>query len=228
MREGAFTPAGGDLRADEVRTFALPHWAPAQLARDAERTQVRASPAQHKRTSDVLRWGREWGCAPRLGERVTRQAVQYFDDERRLHRTDGPAAIEHDELHWYVAGRRHRDDGPAIITASGEREWFIDGQRHRTDGPAWIHVDGGMSWWHRGEVHRDGGPALISGSLDDGPGVREAWYRHGALHRTDGPAVTLHTGARQWWLDGHRVSPWDLPHLAAAAPSGSLQDTLFG
>jgi len=212
---------------DERACLKAAHWSSERLQLDAARTQSRPSAARQKRSADVLRWGREWGLEPRLGERLTRTAVQFFDEQRRLHRVDGPAAIERDELHWYLEGRRHRDEGPALITAAGERQWFAHGQRHREDGPAWIHVDGGLSWWQQGRVHRDGAPALIDAAVDDGARVREAWYRHGELHRVDGPAVILGDGTRQWWLEGAQVSHLDLPQLARCAPRGSLAETLF-
>lgn len=39
-------------------------------------------------------------------------------------------------------GQRHREDGPAIITADGHKYWMLNGKWHRTDGPAWITPDG--------------------------------------------------------------------------------------
>lgn len=227
MREDTFHPV--DVRRDERARLVEAHWSPTCLRHDAARPQARRSPAAKQRAQDVLRWGRDWGLAPRLGERLIREAIQFFDDRRQLHRTDGPAAIERDELHWYLGGRRHRSDGPALITAAGERQWFDEGRRHRIGGPAWIHADGGMSWWQDGRVHRIGGPALIDAAIaGDDPRVREAWYQAGQLHRTDGPAVIYGDGAHEWWLEGVRVSRLDLPSAAAGAPRGSLADALFG
>ena len=37
---------------------------------------------------------------------------------------------------WYLNGKLHRVDGPAIIKHDGKKEWFLNGQRHRVDGPA--------------------------------------------------------------------------------------------
>lgn len=51
---------------------------------------------------------------------------------------------------WYVDGRLHRSDGPAVIRADGRQEWYVDGQRHRLDGPAVIYADGTQVWYVRG------------------------------------------------------------------------------
>jgi hypothetical protein len=48
---------------------------------------------------------------------------------------------------WYVNGKLHRDDGPAIEFASGDKEWYLNGKLHRTDGPA-IEVISGATYWY--------------------------------------------------------------------------------
>ena len=37
---------------------------------------------------------------------------------------------------WWVNGKRHRIDGPAVEYANGNKFWYINGKRHREDGPA--------------------------------------------------------------------------------------------
>jgi hypothetical protein len=37
---------------------------------------------------------------------------------------------------WYLDGKLHRADGPAMITILGTKLWYIDGELHREDGPA--------------------------------------------------------------------------------------------
>ena len=49
--------------------------------------------------------------------------------------------------YWYLNGKRHRTDGPAVVYAGGTTEWFLNGKRHRTDGPAAIYSDGGKYWY---------------------------------------------------------------------------------
>lgn len=51
---------------------------------------------------------------------------------------------------WWLNGKRHRDDGPAIELPDGRREWWLHGKRHREDGPAIEWPDGYRSWWLNG------------------------------------------------------------------------------
>ena len=44
----------------------------------------------------------------------------------------------------------HKEDGPAIIWASGDKSWYFHGKRHRTDGPA-IEWKEQTSWYLHGE-----------------------------------------------------------------------------
>ena len=57
--------------------------------------------------------------------------------------------------------QHHREDGPAIIWESGDKEWLINGIRHREDGPALEHANGFKAWYLNGECHREDGPAII-------------------------------------------------------------------
>jgi hypothetical protein len=52
---------------------------------------------------------------------------------------------------WYLNGKYHRVDGPAIEYPDGGKDWFLIGQRHREDGPA-REYDGRKEWWLNG-VH---------------------------------------------------------------------------
>lgn len=56
-----------------------------------------------------------------------------------------------DEQHWYLNGKRHREDGPAIIEASGLKHWYLNGECHREDGPAVEWPDGPKTWFLNGE-----------------------------------------------------------------------------
>ena len=53
---------------------------------------------------------------------------------------------------WYLNGKRHREDGPAIVFSDGSQFWYLNGALHRTDGPAIIWEDGGKEWWINGEL----------------------------------------------------------------------------
>jgi hypothetical protein len=48
---------------------------------------------------------------------------------------------------WYLNGKRHREDGPAIEHVNGTNFWFIDGKLHREDGPAIEYADGTKFWY---------------------------------------------------------------------------------
>jgi len=51
---------------------------------------------------------------------------------------------------WYLNGRLHREDGPAVEFASGTKAWYLDGKLHREDGPAVENVDGYKAWYLNG------------------------------------------------------------------------------
>ena len=72
-------------------------------------------------------------------------------------------------------GNLHREDGPAVEYANGNKEWCINGMYHREDGPAIDRV-----------AHRE-------------------WWIQGRRHREDGPAIERTTGRQEWYLKGRRV-----------------------
>ena len=84
------------------------------------------------------------------------------------------------EEHRDEEGRRHREDGPAVVWDDGTEVWYRHGQWHREDGPAVVYSDGS-----------------------------EYWYRHGQRHREDGPAIVWPDGTEVWYLLGTRVKPFN-------------------
>jgi len=78
---------------------------------------------------------------------------------------------------WYLNGKLHREDGPAVEYADGTKFWFLNCKLHRTDGPAAEYADG-----------------------------TKYWYLNGKLHRTDGPAVELADGTKEWWLNNEHLT----------------------
>jgi hypothetical protein len=59
---------------------------------------------------------------------------RWYNDNRRFHRDDGPAVeYQHEYTNgskeWYIDGRLHRLDGPAIEWNDGDQEWYINGKR---------------------------------------------------------------------------------------------------
>ena len=61
---------------------------------------------------------------------------------------------------WYLNGKLHREDGPAVEWADGTKEWFINGKLHREDGPAVEWANGTKEWYLDGKLHRRGEPAI--------------------------------------------------------------------
>ena len=45
----------------------------------------------------------------------------------------------------------HREDGPAIEFANGEKRWYLNGNLHREDGPAKIFTNNNKEWWLNGK-----------------------------------------------------------------------------
>lgn len=117
------------------------------------------------------------------------------------HREDGPAIFSYREPfeEWYLDGVRHRDDGPAA-RIDDCYEWYRDGNLHREDGPAVVDlVNGSEAWYINGWRHRVGAPALITKKF-------KKWYLNGLLHRTDGPAIVYSNGVLRFWENGKEVS----------------------
>jgi hypothetical protein len=79
------------------------------------------------------------------------------------------------------------------VVKGGTRMWFLNGKRHREDGPAVEHPDGYKEWRFNGKVHREDGPAIEYAS------GKEEWWRHGCYmseeeHRAGYPFVALCAG----------------------------------
>jgi hypothetical protein len=54
---------------------------------------------------------------------------------------------------WYLDGKLHREDGPAVEFTNGCRGWWINGKRHREDGPALEFADGTKKWFIEGREY---------------------------------------------------------------------------
>jgi len=57
--------------------------------------------------------------------------------------------IDYNYVIYVVKGTKtpHREDGPAIEWANGDKEWYINGKLHRDDGPTLILADGRIFWY---------------------------------------------------------------------------------
>jgi hypothetical protein len=52
---------------------------------------------------------------------------------------------------WWLNGKLHRTDGPAIEDVDGYKSWWINGELHRLDGPAREYSDGTIEWYLNGK-----------------------------------------------------------------------------
>jgi len=83
-----------------------------------------------------------------------------------------------------------------MLERNGYQEWYLNGKYHRADGPAVTYSDGYQAWWLNGERHREDGPAVIYSN------GYQAWYLNDKRHRTDGPAVINSDGTKRYYLNG--------------------------
>ena len=62
--------------------------------------------------------------------------VRWRDDEGRRHREDGPAVVWPDGTqYWFNHGRYHFAHGPSDLYASGSLRWYEDGRHLRRRDP---------------------------------------------------------------------------------------------
>jgi hypothetical protein len=48
---------------------------------------------------------------------------------------------------WYLNGKLHREDGPAVIKPDGTKAWLLNGEYYRIDGPTNEYANGTKDWW---------------------------------------------------------------------------------
>lgn len=100
--------------------------------------------------------------------------MRAFQERIREKKLSGRFAFPNGSIEFYQNGKRHREDGPAILATEGGELWYWEDKLHRTDGPAVKDADGDLAWYKHGKLHREDGPALISGD-----GNRKAWFVDG-------------------------------------------------
>ena len=77
------------------------------------------------------------------------------------------------DKYWYLNGKFHREDGPAIELASCDKYWYLNGKTHREEGPAIEYANGDKHWYLNDKLHREDGPAVESANGD------KRWYLNG-------------------------------------------------
>ena len=85
------------------------------------------------------------------------------------------------------------------VDTDGTKYWFLHGKRHREDGPAIEYSDETKDWYLNGNLHREDGPAF---EFENGT---KYWFLHGKRHREDGPAVEYSDGTKCWYLNDKQV-----------------------
>lgn len=90
------------------------------------------------------------------------------------------------------------------LERDGATRWYKDGKKHREDGPAVIYKDPReFCWFYEGQLHRDGGPASV---YFQGPTCwHYTWFKHGFIHREDGPAQII-GDYESWWCYGQELT----------------------
>ena len=56
-----------------------------------------------------------------------------------------------DRVEYTLNGKLHREDGPAIEYADGDKEWYLHGKLHRIGGPAIERANGHKEYWIDGK-----------------------------------------------------------------------------
>ena len=78
---------------------------------------------------------------------------------------------------YYLNGKLHREDGPALVIPYVKKAWYLNGKLHRIDGPAEEWDWGTKYWYLNGELHREDGPA-IEYSIEYADG-KKRWFLNG-------------------------------------------------
>jgi hypothetical protein len=69
-----------------------------------------------------------------------------------------------------------------IVETAGSRHWYLNGKKHREDGPAFENINGPKAWWVNGKLHRVDGPAIENSNgdkhwyLNDKKYSQEEWF----------------------------------------------------
>lgn len=154
-----------------------------------------------------------------------------------LHRYGNPAQIMYTPegipycKFWYVEGKLHRVDGPAVegpegpgfflagmeytekeywekVTRCEERpgvkRYYVAGILHRVDGPAFETNDGGV-WYRHGQIHREDGPAIVNAHWE-GIWLKQGWFQDGVPHREGAPAIIPKQGPSKYAHRGEILS----------------------
>ncbi len=124
-------------------------------------------------------------------------------------RTEGNKAITDFIKDGVVTTRTIKTYVESVDEVYTTETWTLDGKRHREDGPAIIDCANGQltgqRWYRYGLLHREDGPARVE--YLDGVIVQEIWYAGGIIHNDNGPAEVYYSQngeprRRIWRING--------------------------
>jgi len=101
---------------------------------------------------------------------------------------------------------------------NGDKEWYLNGKLHREDGPAIEWAGGSKDWYLNGKLHREDGPAI-----EEASGTK-AWCLNGKRHREDGPAIEWAGGAKSWYLNDKELTKAEFNQRMSKPCSGKTVD----
>ncbi len=192
------------------------------------------------------------------GEKTTKEAAEeyksiksnhvkdwWFSNEQNL--PDGSYIDKYCNVGYVKNKKLHREDGPAIEWANGNKEWHINGEKYSKEEFDKKVIDEKTSngkhkkvEWNKKTVV----PTLSDGSYIDsynnvcyikngklhrenGPAVEcadgtKSWWVNDERHREDGPAVEFAGGSKEWFVDGKQYSYNEYKRMMARAGGATL------
>jgi hypothetical protein len=84
--------------------------------------------------------------------KVTDKITRWYNESNQLHRENGPAIkYANGDKFYLINGKLHREDGPAVEDADGYMAYYINDKLHREDGPAVEWADGSKLYYINGK-----------------------------------------------------------------------------
>ena len=56
---------------------------------------------------------------------------------------------------WYLNGKLHRENGPAVEYTIGDKYWYLNDKLHRENGPAVEYASGYKYWYLNGKIYSE-------------------------------------------------------------------------
>src|ERR1700691_2755781 len=78
--------------------------------------------------------------------------IEYYLNGKS-HREDGPAVIRKDgTISYYLNGKSHREDGPAVIWKYNREEWFLNNKDITEEVNIWIKENNIPEFWDKSHI----------------------------------------------------------------------------